>query len=214
MIRVLIAEDQTIIREGLQYIIERDSGIRVVGLAGDGKEAWELCEALVPDLVLMDIVMPECNGIEGTQKIKAQFPEIKVLILTTFADAENVSQALQNGADGYVLKDIEAEDLILTIKSIAKGLRVMHGNPFETVVKSMAGGRTAAPPAETVMPNLNPKEMEIMRLIVYGNSNKEIAALLNNSEGSVRNAISAILTKLKLEDRTQLAVFAVRNNLV
>lgn len=216
MIKVIIADDQPVIREGIKFIIEQDVEIEVAGCCGNGREAFELCEKLSPNMVLMDIVMPICNGVEGTRLIKEKFSTIKVLVLTTFNDEGNIAEALKNGADGYVLKDIESDELILTIKSIAKGLRVMHENVFGVMVRQLSNTEESPeikekPPLEV---NLTERELEIVRLIVYGKNNKEIASNLYLSEGSVRNLISAILAKLNLKDRTQAAVFAVKNNLV
>lgn len=219
MIKVIIADDQKIIREGLKFIIEQDKDIEVLGFAGNGKEAFEQCKALVPDVVLMDIMMPDCNGVEGTKLIKEEMSNIKVIILTTFRDDENISAALRNGADGYVLKDIDTDELILTIKSVFKGLHVIHDNAFGVVKGKISDnvinektGKTEKTEKSTVP--LTQREVEIVRLIVYGKSNKEIAASLFLSEGSVRNMVSSILMKLEFKDRTQLAVYAVKNDLI
>src|SRR5690554_2342466 len=126
MIKVLIVDDQIILRESLKFIIEQDKDINVIGLAGNGKEAFSLCEQLNPDVVLMDIMMPKCDGVEGTRLIKSKYKEIKVIILTTFNDEGNVTRAIKNGADGYVLKDISPDQLILTVKSVFKGYSIMH----------------------------------------------------------------------------------------
>ena len=215
MIRVVIADDQPVIREGIKFIIEQSAEIEVAGCAGNGREAFELCEKLKPDLVLMDIVMPVANGVEGTKLIKTKYNTIKVIILTTFNDDENIYQAFKNGADGYLLKDIEADELILTIKSIAKGLRVMHGGAFDAVVKRL-GPENDLEEIKGGTPDVDLTEREkiILQLIVYGKSNKEIASALCLSEGSTRNMISNLLAKLQLKDRTQLAVYAVKNNIV
>lgn len=215
MIRVLIADDQTMIRNGIKFIIEQDKEIEVVGCASNGREACELCEKLRPDVVLMDIVMPVCDGIEGTRLIKEKCGGTKVLILTTFNEDENVSRALKNGADGFMLKDIETEELLLTLKSIAKGLRVIHEDAFDAVVKQLDSGKKH-PEHRSVIPegHLSEREKTIIQLIVFGKNNREIAGELFLSEGSVRNMISAVLSKLNLKDRTQLAVFAVKNNIV
>ncbi|MCX7745650.1 MAG: response regulator transcription factor [Clostridia bacterium] len=215
MVKVLIVDDQVILRESIKFMIEQDIEIQVVGYAGNGQEALELCGDLNPDLVLMDIMMPVCDGVEGTRLIKSKYSEIKIIILTTFSDDIHISKALQYGASGYVLKDIKPLELILTIKSVARGLGIIHQNVFSNVVRQFN------PPEETYTPStvneygeLSEKEIRIIRMIVDGQNNREIAELLYLSEGSVKNAVSAILTKLNLKDRTQLAVFAVKNNLV
>lgn len=215
MINVLLVEDQAIIRDGIKFIIERDSEIRVTGCAGNGQEALKFCRALQPDLVLMDIVMPICDGIEATRLIKEAYPEIKIIILTTFNDEKKAALAIKNGADGYILKDIEPEELLFTIKSTVKGLRVFHESAYGTIVGRMnPDNEIPAINAENGDLGLSTKEIEIIRRIVYGKSNKEISAMLNLSEGGVRNSISAILAKLNLKDRTQLAVYAIKNDLI
>lgn len=215
MLRVVIADDQAIIRDGIKLIIEQDMEIKVVGSAVNGIEAFELCGRLLPDLVLMDIVMPLHDGIEGTKLIKEKYKQVKVVILTTYAEEEKISDALQNGADGYVFKDMESDELILSIKSIAKGLKVIHENAYCTVLKQMSNSHNIRDNQENILDhNLTERELEIIKLIVYGKSYKEISSSLFLSEGSVRNAVSTILTKLNLKDRVQLAVFAVKNNIV
>ncbi|NLD47714.1 MAG: response regulator transcription factor, partial [Clostridiaceae bacterium] len=130
MIKVVIVDDQVILRESLKFIVEQDSDIKVAGLGSNGMEALLLCDTHKPDVVLMDIMMPECNGVEGTKLIKEKYSSIKVIILTTFNDEENISQALKNGADGYMLKDMNPDELILAVKSAAKGLNIMHPSAF------------------------------------------------------------------------------------
>lgn len=215
MIRVVIADDQAVIREGLKFILEQDSDIKVIGCVGNGSEALSLCGEYQPDVILMDVVMPICDGVEGTRLIKESYPKIKVLILTTFNDDEKISEALKNGADGYVLKDIDSDELILTIKSINKGLRVMHEDAYSHVVRKMQARSTPyfnTNGSEDI--GLTDREIEIIKMIVFGKSNKEIASSLFMTEGSIRNLISSILLKVNLKSRTQLAVFAVRHNII
>ena len=216
MIKVLIVDDQVILRESLKFIVEQDPEINVVGLAGNGKEALNLCKELVPDVVLMDIMMPVCNGVDGTKLIKSQFRSIRVIILTTFNDDENISKAIKNGADGYVLKDIKPDELILAVKSVAKGFSIMHHTAMDTVAKQIDHENEANHHKQEFKldVNLTERELSIIELIVDGKSNKEIAAKIFITEGSVKNIITSILEKLSLKDRTQLAVFAVKNNIV
>ena len=215
MIKVIIVDDQVILRESLKYIIEQDAEIQVLGFAGNGREALKLCDEVLPDVVLMDIMMPGSTGIEGTRLIKEKYRSIKVLVLTTFNDDENITKALQNGADGYVLKDIKPDELILAVKSIAKGLSIINKNALHSVVNSIekvnSGDSVKTKELEI---NLTEREIAIVGMIVDGKNNKEIAQDLHYTEGSVKNAITGILAKLNLKDRTQLAVFAVKNNLV
>jgi len=215
MIRVVIADDQAVIREGLKFILEQDKDIKVVGCVGNGREAYSLCGEYKPDVVLMDVVMPVCDGVEGTRLIKEHCSGTKVLILTTFNDDEKIAEALKNGADGYVLKDIDSDELILTIKSINKGLRVMHEDAYSHVIKKLRTSTAANIESEDVGDlGLTDREIEIIKMIVFGKSNREIAASLYLTEGSIRNLISSILLKVNLKSRTQLAVFAVRHNII
>lgn len=216
MIRVVVADDQKLLRESLKSIIEQDGEICVAGCAENGFEALELCEHLSPDLVLMDIKMPECDGVEGTRLIKERFSHIKVVILTTFEDEESVSRAIKYGADGYIIKDITPEELINVIKNACKGFCVISKKTFGTIVKQF---NEPAYSGETKSPlNLNDilkeTEQRILRLIAEGKSNKDIAAEICLSEGRVKNIISEMLAKLDLRDRYQLLSFAYKNNLL
>lgn len=209
MINVLITEDKRLIAEGFKFIIESDKEINVVGLALNGYEALELCKIHRPDLVLMDLKMPCCDGIKGTKLIKAFSANIKVLVLTTFDDDEMVSEALKNGADGYILKDINAEKLISTIKGTAKGLNVIDENVYQNIVNKFNQPDNQKPEYA-----LTDREIRLIELVVYGKSNKEIAAELTITEGRVKNIITNILSKLGLSDRTSLAVYAVKNKYI
>ncbi|MCX7921768.1 MAG: response regulator transcription factor [Clostridia bacterium] len=220
MIKVVIADDQELLREGIKVMIEQDKDIKVVGCAKNGREAFALCNELLPDLVLMDLIMPECDGVEGTKLVKAKHPDCKVLILTVFGDRDKVSSALSNGADGYALKDIKPEELVQLIKSTVSGLQVIHKNVFATIIGNTLNNNTIRAQAvensekKSFYIILTDREKSIVRLIVQGKSNKEIAASLSISEGRVRNVMTSILEKLKLEDRTQLAIYAVKNDIV
>lgn len=215
LIKTIIVDDEIILRESLKRLIEMDEDISVIGCGGNGKEALELCQRLTPDVVLMDIVMPDCNGIDGTLLIKEKFPMVKVIILTTFDDDKNIAKALQNGADGYVLKMITPDDLILAIKSVAKGMSIMHRKVLNSVARRFDAVNPPEPLSAPERPSqLTPREVELIRMIVDGKSNREIAAEFFLAEGSVKNLVTSVLEKLGLKDRTQLAVFAVKNRLV
>ena len=207
MIKVVIADDIQILRQGLKAILEQDSDIQVAGLAADGREAWQLCRKVKPDVVLMDMRMPQYDGSYGITRIKADFPDIRVLVLTTFDDRETVDAAVQGGADGYILKEMEDDKVIQSVKAVCAGIRVFGGSVFEGMRRQMAPAGAGADL------DLTPRERDIMRLVAQGMDNREIAAGLFLAEGTVRNNISRLLEKLKLKDRTQLAVFAVKNNL-
>lgn len=159
--------------------------------------------------------MAECDGVEGTKLIKSRYGSIKVLILSTFYDNEKVTKAVKNGADGYVLKDIRPEELIRTIKNIYHGLKVVNENVFNTIINQYSSSG-ALPDRRAIAESLGltERELEIIKMVVCGKNNKEIALGIYLSEGRVKNILTDILEKLKLKDRTQLAVFAVKNNLV
>lgn len=231
MIKVIIVDDQVVLRESLKFMVEQDQDIRVIGLAGNGREAFGICKDLNPDIVLMDIMMPECNGVEGTKLIKSSYPYTKVIILTTFKDEENIQKAIENGADSYVLKDIKPDELILTIKILYKGMSVIPYDSFkshksanskemsnDSIDNTTNSNEESLHHVEAISKKasdigLTPRELEVVRLIVDGKNNREISESLFISEGSVKNVISIILDKVKVKDRTQLAVFAVKNNL-
>ncbi|MGN0695657.1 MAG: response regulator [Oscillospiraceae bacterium] len=209
MIKVLIADDVQILRRGLDAVLSTDEDIKVVGEAANGKEALEMCIKHSPDVVLMDMRMPEYDGEYGTRQIKTHFPGIKVLVLTTFDDSETVQKAVACGADGYILKEMENEKIINAIKTVHSGINVFGATVFSSIKQTMPVSQPSAASFE-----LSERERELMTLICDGCDNKEIAARLFLAEGTVRNNISKLLEKLGLKDRTQLAVFAVKNNLV
>ena len=212
MIRIVLADDQKLLIESLKIIIEQDHDIEVVGLAENGQEALRLCDEAAPDLVLMDLKMPVCDGVKSTGFIKKKHPEIKVLILTTFNDDESVSQALKNGADGYILKNIKPFELREAIKSTARGLNVIKEDVFSILIRQL-DARSTYPVNSDLEIKLNEKEIQIIQQIVQGRSNKEIASGMSLSEARIKSLLSDIFIKLKIEDRLQLAVFAVKNHL-
>jgi len=219
MLKVLIADDQKLLRESFKTIIENNSDMKVVASAANGLEAYELCGKFKPDVVLMDISMPVCSGIEATKMIKLDYPQINVLIVTASDDKSDVSEAINNGANGYILKNVGTEELILSIKSAFYGLQIMHKDVFRPATLHMN-------PKETINFNRNKvsvggidvtitdREIGIIQMIVDGKDNKEIGASLFIAEGTVKNTITTIISKLQLKDRTQLAVFAIKNSLV
>ncbi len=212
MIKVLIVDDEKILRESLKHIIEQDPEIQVIGCAKNGAEAARICSETPPDLVLMDLFMPECDGATGTELIKTQNDAIKVLMLTTYYGDENISQAIRNGADGYILKDIEPEQLILAMKSVSKGMGVFHPPVIKNLQNKIENEETANTKLSDV--KLTDRERSILELIVEGKDNKEISEVLFLSEGTVANIISNMLKSLNFKNRINLAVFAVKNKLV
>lgn len=217
--KVVIAEDEEVVREGIKFLIQQDKEIKVIGTASNGIEAFSLCKKMHPDIVLMDLGMPECDGVEGTELIKSEFPDIKILVLSSFSDNKEVCKALKNGADGYVHKDIKPEELINMIKSVVSGIKIVHPNVFFKTMGDLNGSKEVIPDRkmrgkDDGSVNLTEREKNVIQLIVKGKSNKEISDALFISEGRVKNIITKVLEKLELKDRTQLAVYAVKNKLI
>jgi DNA-binding NarL/FixJ family response regulator len=214
MIRVLLVEDQEIVRRGLKTLLETKPDLQVVGEAENGKMAIEQLEALqkvsqLPDVVLMDIRMPVMGGVEATRLICEQFREVKIVILTTFSDTQYVAEALRFGARGYLLKDTPAEELAKAIRSINQGYTQFGPGIMEKVIAQVATtepNKPEDPPSGLL--ELTAREREVLRMIASGSSNREIAQALFLSEGTVRNHISHILTRLNVRDRTQAAIVA------
>ncbi len=209
MIKVLICDDQTIVREGLTRILGSDSELKVTGAARDGAEALEMVAVDPPDVVLMDLKMPLVNGIIATRQIKARFPGIFVLILTTYDDDEWLNDALRSGAAGYLLKDTPSADLIAAIKGTAAGKTYLDPDVAGKVIGGYIGRPVSAqnPPADL---QFSERELAILRLLAQGQSNVEIAQQLFLTEGTVRNYTSDIFKKLGVSDRTQAAIMAIR----
>lgn len=213
MIKLLLAEDQTVLRESLKIVLEQDPELKVVGCAANGTEVLLLAEEKAPDIILMDIKMPAVNGIESTRLIKEKYPHIKIVILTTFDNEDNIEKALAYGADGFVLKDIDPEEIITVIKNTMKGLQVIHHNVYNKVREKFCNNVQRTNVKYTDL-NLTERELKIIRLIVQGKSNKEIGEALFLSETRIKSIIGKILNKLRVKDRTQLAVYALKNNLI
>lgn len=211
-IRLLIVDDEKLIRQGLQIFLMNFGDIEVVGDASNGKEAYELAQNLNPDVVLMDIRMPEYDGIEGTKLIKSLEEDIKIIILTTFKDSEYIESALKLGASGYLLKDSSEELIYSAIKASLSGNIIIHPEMTTEILASQCiiNGNTEL----LKEGNITSRELDIMKLIADGLSNKEISETLFLSEGTVKNNISIILSKLNLRDRTQIAVFMYKNKIV
>ncbi len=205
--KVVVADDDALIRDSLKLLLSLEEDIEVVGLAANGREALHLCEEMSPDIVLMDIRMPVMDGVLGTRAIKEQFPLIKVVILTTFQDDEYIKMALKNGASGYILKSRPAESIADTIRFVSKGNTVLEPE-IASSLSGMIREKSAFRPEDY---QLTPREMEIAKLVSNGLSNKEIAAKLYLSEGTVRNYVASLLDKLNLRDRTQLAIFYLKH---
>ena len=209
-ISVVIADDQLLLRNSLEQIINHDPGITVMDSVGSGEALIQSCEGRQPDLVLMDIEMPEINGLAALNIIKKKYPEIKVLMLTTFENPEYITDAFLGDADGYVTKDIGYEKLIATIKCVACGMTVIHPGA-KAVIMERFKSRSKVKPQYTDLLTL--EEINIVRLIVMGESNKTISETLFYSEGTIKNKVSRIYEKLGIANRLELAVFAVENGI-
>jgi DNA-binding NarL/FixJ family response regulator len=210
-VKVLICDDQAIIRDGLEMLLKLEKDIDVVGSAQDGIEAVELVTKLNLDLVLMDLKMTGMNGVEATRRITASSPEVKVLVLTTFEDDEWVFDAIRAGACGYLLKDTPREKLIEAIRG------TFHGKSYvDPMIAGKILGQVASKqeePSTLITQKLTDREVAVLRLIAHGFTNAEIADQLHLSEGTVRNHVSAIFTKLEVSDRTQAAIIAIRHGI-
>lgn len=206
-IKVMLVDDEQLIRSGLKIMLETYPDIEVIHQAGNGREAYECCQIEVPDVVLMDIRMPISTGIEGTKLIKEAYPEVKIVMVTTFQDTEYIVEAMQYGASGYLLKDSSYEAIYDGIKVALSGKVVMDATVSEKLVMQPKASTTIEKTDISSL-GLTEREIELIRLISQGLNNKEISEALFLSEGTVKNNISTILSKLALRDRTQLVIFA------
>jgi DNA-binding NarL/FixJ family response regulator len=211
MMKVIICDDQAIIRDGLEMLLKLEKDIEVLGQAQDGAEAVAMVKKTQPDLVLMDLKMPGLNGIEATRQIRAGHPEVKVLVLTTYDDDEWVFDAIRAGASGYLLKDTPREEVIKAVKGTAAGKSFVDPAVAGKLLHQVAGKQ--AQPATLLTDKLTEREAEVLRLVARGFTNADIAERLHLSEGTVRNHVSAIFAKLEVSDRTQAAVIAIQHGL-
>jgi DNA-binding NarL/FixJ family response regulator len=210
-IKVLIADDHHVVRRGLAFFLKTQEQLEIVGEAGNGREAVQLAETLNPDIILMDLIMPVMNGIEATKIIKAKNPDIKIMILTSFSDQEHVIPAIEAGASGYQLKDIQPDELVNSIIRIMEGENHLHPKATSLVLKHLSGNNHNV---RRPLDELTKREVEVLKEIARGKSNKEIAASLFITEKTVKTHVSNVLAKLEVADRTQAALYAVRNRLV
>ena len=207
-IKVMLVDDEQLIRSGLKIMLETYPDIEVIHQAGNGREAFECCQIEVPDVVLMDIRMPDSTGIEGTKLIKEAYPDVKIVMVTTFQDTEYIVEAMQYGASGYLLKDSSYEAIYDGIKVALSGKVVMDATVSEKLVMQPKAQTTTDQQTDISSFGLTEREIELIRLVSQGLNNKEISEALFLSEGTVKNNISTILSKLSLRDRTQLVIFA------
>ena len=216
-IRVLLVDDQRLMREGLRTLLELHRDIRVVGEAGDGIEAEQRVAELQPHVVLMDLRMPRLDGVVATRRIKLRLPDVQILVLTTFDDDELVFRSIEAGASGYLLKDIGSDALADAVRAASRGEAPLQPSVARKIIGRLrSGALSGSPPLAEVMPtgeSLSERELAILRLLGQGASNRRIAESLALTEGTVKNYISTILAKTGLHDRTQAALFAVRHRL-
>jgi len=201
-IRILIADDHPIVREGLVAIIQRRTDMTVVGEAATGREAVELYHQMKPDIILMDLRMPEMDGVEAIQAIRGKDPNARIIILTTYDSDEDIYRGLRSGARAYLLKDAGREALLEAIRAVHAG-------------KALIPGHVAAKLAERMMePDLTPREIEVLNLLAQGKTNRQIARELGVALGTVKSHVNNILTKMGAEDRTQAATLAIKRGLI
>ncbi|MCB9077767.1 MAG: response regulator transcription factor [Anaerolineaceae bacterium] len=208
--KLLIVDDHTVVRRGIEMIISTEPGLNVIGEAKDGQEAFDKVKELQPDIVLMDLNMPKINGIEAIMRIKEGSPKTKVLVLTAYLDSERVSAAMEAGADGYTLKEVDSHNLIEAIRFVSQGGMSLHPQAAQFLFRSAK----LAEPEPTEEINLTDRELNVLELITQGLSNKKIAEQLNLSIGTIKSHVSSILSKLNVTSRTEAAVKATQLEIV
>jgi NarL family two-component system response regulator LiaR len=208
-IRILIADDHAIVREGLRGLIAFEPGMEVVGEAVDGIEAVQKAQALQPDVILLDLMMPRKNGLEAIGEIKAEDPKARILVLTSFAEDDLVFPAIKSGALGYLLKDSSPRELLQAIREVNRGESSLH----PTIARKLIQELSQPPQLPLAKEPLTERELEVLRLVARGLTNQEIGEVLFISERTVRNHVSNILDKLHLANRTQAALYALREGL-
>ncbi|HEY7813595.1 MAG TPA: response regulator transcription factor [Nakamurella sp.] len=215
-LRVVLADDQTVVREGLATLLGLLPGVEVVGVAADGLAALRLVAEHNPDVLLVDLRMPRCDGVEATRRVRAEFPRTEVVVLTTYADDESVLGALQAGARGFLTKDADAEAIARALHAAAAGQSTVDGEVQRRLIEAATRGRSrpghGAPPE--LVEGLTAREIEVLRLIAAGLSNTEIARRLVVSEATVKTHVNHVFAKANLRDRAQAVAYAYRAGLV
>ena len=217
MIKILIADDQELIRESLKIVLDTNADMEVIGLAENGKKVLEMLKNNLPDVILMDIRMPELDGVLCTKAVKEKYPAVKIIVLTTFDDEEYIYSALKYGASGYLLKGCSMQELTQAIYKVMSGSSILNQDIIPKVVKmfnKMAQSNLTLTVDEIGVKDLTRTEKNIIFCVGHGLSNKEIAEKLFLSEGTIRNGLSSILSKLGLRDRTQLAIWAIQSGMM
>jgi two-component system, NarL family, response regulator LiaR len=210
-IKVLIVDDHQVVRQGLRTFLELQPDIFVIGEAGDGQIAVEMVRQLRPDVVLMDLVMPHLDGITATRQVKSLGLEVKVIALTSFTEDDKIFSAIQAGASSYLLKDVSPEELVEAIRAVHRGEARLHPDITRRLMEQIAQQTSTV--HKSLPEELTGRELEVVRLVAKGRNNHEIAQTLVISEKTVKTHVSNILGKLHLEDRTQLAIYAIKHNL-
>jgi len=214
MIRVLVADDQRVVREGLTLLLRLLPDLEVVGAASDGEEAITLVDRLRPDVVLMDLRMPRCDGVEATRRLQQSHPECRVVVLTTYADDRSVVEALRAGARGFLTKDAGAEEIQRAIEAVLAGRAAIDPAVQHHLVAAVSGGAAAEPSPQPSLPDgLTTREAEVLALVAQGLSNAEIAARLVVTEATVKTHINHIFMKSGVRDRAQAVTYAYRHGL-
>ncbi len=212
-IKVLIVDDHQVVRQGLRTFLELQDDVVVVGEASDGATAVELARTLEPDVVLMDLVMPQLDGIAATRQVRALSAKVKVIALTSFAEDDKVFPAIQAGASSYLLKDVSPDDLVEAIRAVHRGEARLHPDVARKLMDAVRS-EPHPPPRESSLDELTERERDVLRLIAQGRTNSEIAQQLVISDKTVKTHVSNVLSKLHLDDRTQLAIYAIKHRLV
>ena len=210
-IKVMIVDDHGIVRQGLRTYLDLLEDITIIAEAENGLEALEKVKQFNPDIVLMDLVMPEMDGIEATHKICGSYPDVKVIVLTSFTEDEKVFSAIKAGAVGYLLKDISPPDLAKAIQAVHSGETHLHPEITKKLMNQFVNPKSEG---EITPDELSPRELEVLQLVAQGLSNKELANDLTISEKTVKTHLSSIYSKLNLSDRTQAAIYALKHDLV
>jgi RNA polymerase sigma factor (sigma-70 family) len=213
-IRVLLVDDHTLFRKGLASLLSTQDDIKVVGEASNGHEAVEKARSLMPDLILMDIWMPKCNGLEATKLIKGEMPYVKIVILTISDDDYCLFEAIKAGAQGYLLKNLEPSELFSLIRGVIRGEAPISRSLAARILDEFARNFKKDENLRKLAPGLTNREKEVLKLLVEGKSNKEIANHLEISENTVKNHLRNIMEKLHLQNRVQLAVYALKKGIV
>ncbi|PFT90237.1 response regulator [Bacillus cereus] len=213
-IKVLLVDDHTVVLKGLAFFLSTQEDLELVGEANNGKEALMKVGETTPDVILMDLYMPEMDGVEATAYIKKEYPNVKVIVLTSFSDQAHVLPALRAGASGYILKDVEPDQLVEAIRSAYKGNIQLHPDIANALLSQTLPVEEKEEEPSIQVDVLTARENEVLQLLAKGMSNKEVASVLVITEKTVKAHVSSILSKLNLSDRTQAALYAVKNGIV